>query len=114
MYISGFEASVFYPCDGLPAEASEFAGQPHIIWVENTQLGASDWAIAIAGSIFERTRDVDALYVDWSGTLRGPGNYGHFGLGFYEFNATEVHDTRIAKPDDCEAPGFSERMASSH
>lgn len=110
MYVSAFEESAFHPCDGLPAEASEFAGEPHNIWVGATRLGVSHWAIATIGGMFERRQHVHALYVDWSGTLHGPGNYGHLGLGFYEFNATKVHDTKIAKPDDCEAPGFSERM----
>lgn len=111
MNASGFEESGFYPCDGMPNETAEYAGIDPSIWVETSELSAWDQAKGGLVGLVRRTRNVSVSYVDWSGTLHGPGIYGHMGVGMYEFRPNEVHDISIIKPDDCEAPGYAERMA---
>lgn len=111
MYISGFEESSFFPCDGLLPEASEFRGSPHKIWLEATASMSTSLIRASVASLFSNHRGITVLFADMGGELHGPGPYGHMGGSAYEFRAHRTYETSIWKPKDCKAPGFAERMA---
>jgi hypothetical protein len=110
MYVPAFESSDFYPCDGLPPEAGEYEYGPHSAWVE---LGGGSVGRLDAIQILDAIVGDGAIYVDWSGTLTGPGSYGHFGMGLYRMQVDDIHDTGMRKPGDCDAPGFDERMRTA-
>ena len=107
MYLRGFEASTFYPCDGFPPESEGFEFPAPIAWVEFERKAEEDMAF---GAWLERAFGDGILYADWTGVLHGPGSYGHLGMSLYEMRVETVHDTRMSRPSDCKAPGFEEGM----
>lgn len=107
MYVPAFESSAFYPCDGLPPEADEFEHEPHSAWAEFRGDAVDDLD---AIRLLEDIAGDGAIYVDWSGTLAGPGAYGHFGMSLYLMRVDAVHDTAMRRPRNCSAPGFDEEM----
>lgn len=108
MYVPRFEGSLFFPCDGLPMAAEKRFYASHSAWadVPKEVAGELTWA---------RTResmfgDDDGFYVEWTGSLTGPGSYGHMGMSPYEFKAEVVHDTSDKRPASCQAPGYTETV----
>lgn len=108
MYAPEFESSLFFPCDGLPMAAENPPDTPQRVW--------ADVPKAVAGELtWARTResvvgDGDGFYVEWTGTLIGPGSYGHMGMSSYEFKAEVVHNTSDKRPASCQAPGYAETV----
>lgn len=108
MYVPEFESSLFFPCDGLPMAVENPSDTSHGIW--------ADVPKAVAGELtWARTRESmigagDGFYVEWTGTLTGPGSYGHMGMSLYEFKAEAVHDTSDKRPASCQAPGYAENL----
>jgi hypothetical protein len=101
-YTTGFESNGFSSC--LP-----FEDLSHTAYA----LLPSDAAVEIDSSAIESFRRLSkhrghgdryytTYYVRWSGTLTGPGRYGHMGMGTYELHITHVADVRTPRPGDCD------------
>ncbi len=108
MYIPEFESSLFFPCDGLPAPAQKRFSGSHAAWADVPKEVASAlvWAQTRESVIGED----DGFYIEWTGTLIGPGSYGHMGMSLFEFKAEAVHDTSDKRPASCKAPGYAETV----
>jgi hypothetical protein len=83
----GFEKSIFSPC-----------GSPELWWI----VGSSD---AQARYVALGLSPTEKAYVRWIGHRSEPGNYGHMGMGEYEFTVVEVIEMRAAAPGECSVPG---------
>ncbi len=108
MYVSEFESSLFFPCNGLPPPAEKDLYASHAAW--------ADVPTEVAGELtWAKTRESvigadDGFYVEWTGTLTGPGSYGHLGMSLYEFKVEAIHDTSDKRPASCKAPGYAETV----
>lgn len=115
VYVAQFESLRFFPCDGPPKEMSEYLlGSDSAIWVDTSMLAGQDQTMIALIGLVARTESSSFSYADWSGTLSGPGSYGHLGGSAYEFRPIAASEISMSKPDDCEAPGFAEWMALSN
>lgn len=108
MYAPEFESSLFFPCDGLPKATENPPDTSHGVWADVPKAVADEltWARTRESIIGEG----DGFYVEWTGTLTGPGSYGHMGMSLYEFRAETVHDTSDKRPVSCKAPGYTETV----
>lgn len=108
MYVHEFESSHFFPCDGLPkAPAKRF--QPiDGVWAEIPEAVEDGlvWA-QLRERMFGKD---DGFYVEWTGTLTGPGSYGHLGMSLYELDVETIHNTSDRRPASCLAPGYAESL----
>jgi hypothetical protein len=101
LWIPGFEASEFIPCPGgswsLPSDSlpADYHSQ-------------RAWAMLGKGARVEKWPDAPRdtwgnpqFYVEWLGTLVGPGHYGHLGMSPFSFVADSIIQIRARRPDDC-------------
>jgi hypothetical protein len=108
MYVHELESSHFFPCDGFP-KASAKPFQPAAgIWAEIPEAIQDGliWA-QLRERLFGKD---DGFYVEWTGTLTGPGNYGHLGMSLYELDVETIHDTSDRRPASCMAPDYTESL----
>lgn len=83
-YSSGFEQSSFVWIEDRRKK----------IWVEIGDVDFSAWP--------ESNESYPCVYVEWLGTLRGPGYYGHMSGAEYILEVDDVHVVRTADPVRCE------------
>jgi hypothetical protein len=112
MYVPEFEGSTFFPCDGLPIASTKRFHTAYPVWAElsdEVERGLI-WAY-----VRERiSGQGDGFYVEWTGTLTGPGNYGHFGMSLYELDVETIHNTSNHQPVSCKAPGYAESLRKTN
>jgi hypothetical protein len=104
MYLSTFEQSAFFPCEGLPG-VEYYARGPHSAWA-NLPASLED---SLIWQLRMHVAD-DGVYVEWTGTLTGPGPHGHLGASLYNLDAETVHEVSSTRPAACRAPGFKEAL----
>jgi hypothetical protein len=99
----GFEISEFIPCpvDSWAVPGDSLAADDN----------ASAWARLAEGVRVPKWPEVKLdkwgngrYYVEWRGTLEGPGHYGHMSLSSFSFVADSVIQIRAPRRGDC-APG---------
>lgn len=104
-YTPGFESSEFVPCaaDAWFIPGDSLRTKPH------DQRSA--WARLQEGSLPrpftwpQAPRDAygnPRYYVDWRGTVIGPGNYGHMGVSSFEIQVDSVAEIRAPQTGDCQ------------
>lgn len=105
-YSSGFEHSQFVPCaeDGVFAQADTVGMAPH-------QLSA--WVSWRRGAVPGNPRvwpepkrvhppwNYPQYYVEWFGSLVGPGHYGHLGVSGFSFVLDSIVTVRTPEQHDC-------------
>lgn len=108
MYVPEFESRAFFPCEGLPAASTQHSDMRSGVWanvpdeIENGLIRAR---------MRERMlSENDGFYVEWTGTLTGPGDYGHLGMSLYELDVEAIHDTSNHRPGSCKAPGYADSL----
>ena len=104
MYLSEFEQSAFFPCVGLSG-ADAYGWKPHSAWA-NLPASLEDsfiWRLRMSNAD-------EGMYVEWTGTLTGPGNYGHMGMSLYEFDVERLDKLSSTRPSACKAPGLDEAL----
>lgn len=89
----------FIPCTGMPGDAA-FYGNAKAAWVNfssdaNTQYETERKAAGVDASA------QTPIYVEWTGTLTGPGGYGTQIAFAYRFDATAVGKLAADFPKDC-------------
>lgn len=84
-YRDAFESSTFTPCNSA-----------NTWWVKGAAPPFDERANRSATSIQPRV-----LYVEWTGTLRGPGRFGHLGKYAYEIEVENTIIERAPSPGDC-------------
>lgn len=104
MYLSEFEQSAFFPCEGLPG-AEYYAWGPHSAWT-NLPVSLQD---SLIWQLRMHIAD-EGVYVEWTGTLTGPGPHGHLGAHLYNLDVETVHEVSSTRPAACKAPGFKEAL----
>jgi hypothetical protein len=114
MYVHEFESSHFFPCDGLPEVSAKRFHPADGIWTEIPEAIEDGliWA-----QLRERMFGMDdGFYIELTGTLTGPGSYGHLGTSLYELDVETIHDTSDRRPASCIAPGYavSRRMKAEY
>ena len=95
VYELGFERDIFSPC-----------GSAEIWWV----VGSSDTQERYVALGLAPT---EKAYVRWIGYRSEPGDYGHMGMGDYEFTVVEVIEMRAAEPGECSVPSDLKLPATS-
>ncbi len=100
-YQDEFESSYFRPCGGLPKEAAFGNDYTGGAWVEHSK---SSWRQL--ESKLPRLGDTlkYGIYVEWTGTLIGPGAYGHMGAHAYRFEVRRITRASQVFPADCPRP----------
>lgn len=100
-YYPYYGHGAFIPCTGMPADAA-FYGNTKAAWVNlgNDAMGAFGKARAAAGA---DPASQDRLYVEWSGTLTGPGGFGTQTAFAYRLDVTAVAKVDKAFPEGCPA-----------
>jgi hypothetical protein len=100
LYTAGFEESEFVPCDDTTGVFREIWGNP---------LGAWVWVAGIAprmrwppADTSTYGKDYSRWYVDWAGTLTGPGRYAY---GTYQLDVSSIYAVRTKVPPDCRLVG---------
>lgn len=101
-YRVGFEESRFTPCPadrwGIPSDSVGTGRAPHsAAWVRWRTPGRRPaWPAAERGP--QGTR---RYYVRFSGTVAGPGRYGHFGISPFLMTVDSILEARTPAPNDC-------------
>jgi hypothetical protein len=97
----GFEASEFIPC---PVD-SWFLASDSLPPNYNSQRA---WARLGIGARVPKWPDAPRdswgnpqYYVEWRGTLEGPGHYGHFGVSAFSFVVDSIIQIRAPRRGDC-------------
>jgi hypothetical protein len=107
-WVSGFESSDFTPCpDSSLGIGNELLPGKRL-------FGSSAWARLSPGA---RSQSIDwpdgaptdrsgnpRYFVAWSGTLKGPGTYGHMGVSEFEMLVDSIVLVKIPGDDDCSGP----------
>jgi hypothetical protein len=101
-YTPGFESSAFVPCPRdawfLPSDSLDSEPYMRHAWVTwpPDLLREIQWPDAPRDSFGNRQ-----YFVEWHGTVTGPGNYGHMGVSVFEFRVDSVRTLRAARRGDC-------------
>ena len=99
-YTEGFEAGTFRPCKAFAApltSAYETRDATALIVFDNDAV-----ARAVAAWPTDPLHELHPTYfVRWTGTLTGPGSYGHLGTSEYMLRVEHVLEARVATPRDC-------------
>ena len=107
-WVPGFESSEFIPCpdsslgigsDLLPGKRVRKSSA----WATLSPAARSqsiDWPDGAPKDAWGNPR----YFVVWSGTLKGPGTYGHLGVSEFEMLVDSIAFTRIPGDDDCSLP----------
>jgi hypothetical protein len=104
MYLSEFEQSAFFPCEGLPG-ADYYARGPHSAWTDLPAMLQDSFIWQLRMYVAD-----EGVYVEWTGTLTGPGPHGHLGADLYNLDVEVVHEVSSTRPAACKAPGFEEAL----
>jgi hypothetical protein len=101
-YTPGFEASTFVPCPSdewfLPSDslgAEPFLHRAWVTWPPGAARGPQ-WRDAPRDSFGN-----PHYYVQWRGTVVGPGSYGHMGASPFEFRVDSVLTVQPTRRGDC-------------
>lgn len=101
-YMPGFEASAFDPCPAnawfLPSDSlgrETINRRAWVTWAANA-VGSRSWPPAPRDA-FGNPR----YFVEWRGTVIGPGHYGHMGVSPFELRIDSVLSIRAASDADC-------------
>jgi hypothetical protein len=103
VYSSGFEESRFVPCREPGAEFSQLWGPRHLrdAWVDFAEvprgIPRARWPRGA-----QKEHGYLHWYVEWTGTLTGPGSFGHLGVAPYLFTVDSVSVARSAGPGECQ------------
>ena len=105
-YTPGFESSAFIPCatDAWFVPSDSLRTTPYDerrawAWLQQSSLPeAYEWPPAPKDDFGNPT-----YYVQWSGTVVGPGHYGHMGISPFELQVDSVHVLRAPRRGDCPA-----------
>jgi hypothetical protein len=117
LYSAGFEQSEFVPCadTGVAFAMLWGPGQLRRAWVESVHAGVQEFRWPAPDASGEP--DYPYWYVEWSGTLVGPGWFGHMGGSPYELDITSITVVRPEPPDDCRlmgtVPGYRTKKRSA-
>jgi hypothetical protein len=102
-YVSGFESSEFRPC----SEDAWFLPGDSLETKRYDQRRA--WARFVSGALDGfvwprvRRRHGDArYYVEWRGTVVGPGHYGHMGISAFQLCVDSLITVRPPRRGDCQ------------
>lgn len=100
VYTAGFEESRFVPCETAGPVFAALWGPVHLrhAWVALARRprGGPSWpAPDTTSGRYPR------WYVEWRGTLTGPGRFGHMGVASYELTVDTVTVVRAVVPPDC-------------
>jgi hypothetical protein len=101
LWTPGFEASEFIPCPvdswALPTDS-----------LAPNYYAQEAWAMLGKGARVEKWPNAPRdkwgnpqFYVEWRGTLEGPGHYGHMGMSAFSFIADSVIQMRARRRGDC-------------
>jgi hypothetical protein len=104
---SGFEMSDFSPC-----AADSWSLASDTIGVGNRDEGAGAWVTSLPdrkGKLWPRVKPGAARaipggyssYVEWHGTVTGPGHYGHLGVAAFKIEVDSVIKMRAPSANDC-------------
>lgn len=105
-FARGFEFSSFVPCQGLPADANFYAVPAVSAWVNFSKGSYKEFNAflhALPPGPDRITSVQDGVYVEWIGTLTGPGSYGHLGGNLYQFDVSRVLKVSTDVPANCAA-----------
>lgn len=105
VYIWGYEDSTFFPCSGMPSEASYYEF-PRGYWIDTTPTIRDRLLRAIP-----TTPDQwhpRGLYVEWLGASTGPDNYGHMADALYRLEVKALYRVSTNIPTTCNPPGMPE------
>lgn len=102
-YYAGFEASAFVPCPGegwfLPSDTVgvSILGS-HSAWVVGVgrARGSAKWP-----NVEGEEAANSSYYVQWKGTVVGPGHYGHLGGSPFLFRVDSILEVRAVSENDC-------------
>ncbi|MCC6242118.1 MAG: hypothetical protein IT353_04725 [Gemmatimonadaceae bacterium] len=112
IYTLHWEGSRFEFCDEIPSIAREVFARDH-----QSQWISIVLATAAARRRFERVdvlpaaRGETPLFVEWRGTLKGPGHYGSFAPSSFQIAVTHVDSIRAVQLGDCPRINFYARRA---
>jgi hypothetical protein len=104
-HTAALETSAFVPCPGdawlVPGDslgANPVSGRAWVTWPASGVEGVKGvkWPDAPSGGFGARQ-----YYVQWHGTLIGPGVYGHMGMSPFEFRPDSILVVHAARDDDC-------------
>jgi hypothetical protein len=97
----GFEASEFIPCPVdswfLPGDSLPPNYNSQSAWA---RLGKGARVTKWPNAPRDRWGNPQ-FYVEWHGTLEGPGHYGHFGMSAFFFTADSIIQIRAPQRGDC-------------
>ncbi len=89
----------FVPCTGMPADVT-FYGNIKAAWTNMDGNAKTQFLSALAGASID-TNSQGPIYVEWSGTLTGPGGYGLQNAYAYRLEVTRVAKVTASFPSDC-------------
>ena len=100
-FTPGFESSLFIPCPTdtgfLPSDSLGSDPYQRSAWVVGPARAAPQPWPSVPRDPFGNPR----YYVEWSGTIIGPGHYGHMGVSPFELRVDSVFVARAPQHSDC-------------
>ncbi|MBL0170543.1 MAG: carboxypeptidase regulatory-like domain-containing protein [Gemmatimonadaceae bacterium] len=102
IYVHHWEGSTFAFCDDVPAMAREVLARtdpPPTIAVSVPMANAANTLDHVG--VMPNSQGQTPLYVEWRGTLAGPGQYGTWGLSEYMLTVDSVYAVRAMRLADC-------------
>jgi hypothetical protein len=104
-YRAGYETTLFLPCPA-PGVPGRLIGHQRD---SSGVIGTHAWVSYRAGVRVRwedlpevpRDRGLAVYYVQWRGTLSGPGSYGHMGVAEYAFQVDSILEMRAPGAGDC-------------
>ena len=103
-YSYGFEHSRFMPCPrddwSIPSDTLALFHRQgaSVRWSDSLELDEAEWPEPVLKDGHPR------VFVQWQGTVEGPGHYGHMGMSSFELTVDRVLAVRLPSPDDCGVP----------
>ena len=91
--ITGYHASEFTPCTGSLESLWDRDVSPAAVRFDGQPTG-------VQGGWPKPFTD-DTAYVRWVGNLKGPGDYGHWGMTPYQWTVRHIHEIRRPGANDC-------------
>lgn len=110
----GFEENVFVPCARSSWRIPSDSVSPKVpgriaAWVTSLpKYKSGQWPAGVSSGS-SNGRGGYVSYVEWTGTITGPGHYGHMGVSEWRIDVDSVIAMRAISPRDCSERGGSER-----